>query len=64
MLEKSREEKKEGKKDDNDYRERIRQKKVQAGSIEELIEKINEVDWSKVKSEELPQNGSRFECSI
>lgn len=37
---------------------------IQADSIEELVEKIREVDWENVKFERVPENGSRFNYSI
>lgn len=37
---------------------------VQADSMEELIEKITEVDWDTVKSEKMPESGGRFDFSI
>lgn len=37
--------------------------KVSASSIEELLKKIREVDWSEVKAER-PETGSRFNCAI
>lgn len=37
---------------------------VQANSMEELIEKIAEVDWNTVKSEKLPESGGKFDFSI
>lgn len=37
---------------------------VKASSIEELLEKIKEVDWSKVKEEPVKTAGGRFDYSI
>lgn len=37
---------------------------VQANSIDELLKKINAVDWDAVKSEQMPANGGRFDYSI
>ena len=37
---------------------------VKAGSIEELLEKIQNVDWDKVRDEETTGTGSRFDFSI
>jgi len=37
---------------------------VQASSMEELIEKITEVDWNTVKSEKIPESGGKFDFSI
>ncbi len=59
-----------GKKSSDRQRERIekaREEKranVQASSMEELIEKITEVDWDTVKSEKVPESGGRFDFSI
>lgn len=38
--------------------------RVQADTIEELLEKINAVDWNQIKKEEVPESGSRFDFSI
>ncbi len=37
---------------------------VQAGSMEELLEKIRSVDWDSVKAENRPQSGGRFDFTI
>lgn len=37
---------------------------VQAGSMEELLEKIRGVDWDSVKAENRPQSGGRFDFTI
>lgn len=37
---------------------------VQADSMEELLEKIAEVDWNTVKTEKVPENGGKFDFSI
>ncbi len=37
---------------------------VQAGRMEELIEKITEVDWDTVKSEKMLESGAKFDFSI
>ena len=37
---------------------------VQADSMEELLEKIAAVDWNSVKSEKMPESGSKFDFSI
>lgn len=44
--------------------ERTQKTRVQAGSIEELLEKINAVDWSQIKSEEKAAAGSKFDFSV
>lgn len=73
-IEKSRSEKKEEKADaekaaeekaaDKALQERRKRTRVQADSIEELLEKINNVDWDDVKTEDYAQPGSRFDFSI
>lgn len=68
-IEKAREEKKESKKETEKdemppVHERYKKTKVQAGSVEELLEKIKDVDWNEVKEEELFKTGSRFDLSI
>ena len=37
---------------------------IQAGSMEELLEKIRSVDWNSVKAENRPQSGGRFDFTI
>lgn len=37
---------------------------VQADSIEELLEKMDAVDWDKVKGKQASENGRRFDYSI
>lgn len=37
---------------------------IQAGSMEELLEKIRSVDWGSVKAENRPQSGGRFDYTI
>lgn len=44
--------------------ERTQKTRVQAGSIEELLEKIKSVDWDQIKSEEKATSGSRFDFSV
>lgn len=44
--------------------EKTQRTRVQADSIEELIEKINAVDWSQVKAEDKPEEGGRFDFSV
>ena len=73
-IEKSRSEKKEEKADaekaaeekaaDKALQERRKRTRLQADSIEELLEKINNVDWDDVKTEDYAQPGSRFDFSI
>lgn len=44
--------------------ERTQKTRVQASSIEELLEKINAVDWTQIKSEEKAASGSKFDFSV
>lgn len=44
--------------------EKAKTTRVQADSVDELLEKINAVDWSQVKEEEKPVTGGRFDFSI
>ena len=44
--------------------ERTKKTRVQANSVEELIEKIKGVDWDQIKSEEKAMTGGRFDFSI
>lgn len=44
--------------------ERTKKTRVQADSVEELLEKIKGVDWDQVKSEEKAMTGGRFDFSI
>jgi len=43
---------------------RTKKTRVEAGSVEELLEKIKAVDWDQIKSEEKPVTGGRFDFSI
>ncbi|MCH5343754.1 MAG: hypothetical protein J1E64_06915 [Acetatifactor sp.] len=38
--------------------------RVQADSMEELLEKIRSVDWDNIKATELPERGGRFDLTI
>ena len=44
--------------------ERTKKTRVQADSVEELLEKIKNVDWDQIKSEEKAMTGGRFDFSI
>ena len=44
--------------------EKKKKTKVQASSIEELLEKIKNVDWSKVKEDRETEIGSKFDLVI
>lgn len=37
---------------------------VKADSVEELMEKIKNVDWDKISQEEVPNRGGRFDFSV
>lgn len=37
---------------------------VQADSMEELLEKIRDIDWDFVKADNRPQNGGRFDFTV
>lgn len=74
-IEKSRESKKEErteqekkaqeqKNQDITAQERTKKTRVQADSVEELLEKIKNVDWDQIKSEEKAVTGGRFDFSI
>lgn len=38
--------------------------RVQASSVEELLEKIKNVDWSKIQADQVQTKGSRFDYSV
>lgn len=38
--------------------------RVEAGTVEELLEKIKAVDWEQVKGEEVKESGSRFDFTL
>ena len=44
--------------------EKTKKTRVQADSIEELLKKIKNVDWSKIKEENPKESGNRFDFSI
>lgn len=44
--------------------DKTKKTRVEAGSIEELLEKIKAVDWEQVKGEEIPESGSRFDFTV
>lgn len=43
---------------------RTKKTRVQADSVEELLEKISNVDWDQIKSEEKQVTGGKFDFSI
>lgn len=59
-IEKAREDKKE----DKAKQDSVKRTKVQADSVEELLEKIKNVDWTKIKSEDAKESGSRIDYSV
>ena len=72
-IEKAREEKRAAKKEqgkerlENRYLREdtgVKRTVIQAGSMEELLEKIRSVDWDSVKAENRPQSGGRFDFTI
>ena len=64
--ERAEQEKKAQEQKDQDIAAQGRTKKtlVQAGSVEELLEKIKNVDWNQIRSEEKPVTGGKFDFSI
>ncbi|MDE5597587.1 MAG: hypothetical protein K2J04_07125, partial [Lachnospiraceae bacterium] len=44
--------------------ERSKKTRVEADSVEELLDKIKAVDWDQVKPEVKPVSGSRFDFTI
>lgn len=44
--------------------ERTKSTRVEADSVEELLDKIKAVDWNQVKTETKPVSGSRFDFTI
>lgn len=42
----------------------VKRTQIEAGSIEELLEKIRTVDWDAVKEEKPVASGGRFDCTI
>lgn len=44
--------------------ERTKRTRVEADSVEELLDKIKAVDWNQVKAEEKPVTGSKFDFTI
>lgn len=44
--------------------ERIKRTRVEADSVEELLDKIKAVDWNQVKAEEKQVTGSKFDFTI
>lgn len=44
--------------------ERTKKTRVEADSVDELLEKIKSVDWDQIKSEGIPTTGGKFDFSI
>lgn len=69
-IEKAKEEKKDEKSEKTERREDrflsegIKKTKVQAASVEDLLEKIKNVDWDPIKGEEVKGRESRFDYSV
>lgn len=64
-IEESRAKKKEeAAKADNPFMHRHKHTKVQSDTVEGLLEAIKNVDWDKVKEEEIPERGGRFDFSM
>lgn len=64
-IEKAREEKRAGKELQNYVKSTdAKRTVVQADSIEELIKKISSVNWDKIKTEQPPEYGRKFDYSI
>lgn len=70
FIERTRENKKEErtaqakKAEENAAKGRTKRTRVEADSVEELLEKIKAVDWEQVKAEEKPVTGGRFDFTI
>lgn len=63
-IEKNRENQKEEKAKESKELEEKKRTRVTADSVEELLKKIQNVDWNQVKSENVSTVGSRFDFSI
>ena len=55
---------KENKKAEKTEQERTKKAKVRAESLEELLEKIKNIDWDAIKEEEKATTGNKFDYSI
>lgn len=44
--------------------DKTKKARVEAGSVEELLEKIKAVDWEQIKQEEIPESGTKFDFSV
>ncbi len=63
-IEQSRENRKEEKAKEAKKLEEKQRTRVSADSVEELMEKIRNVDWDQIKPEQVPTSGSHFDYSI
>lgn len=69
-IEKTKEEKKDSQKTEKAdkaaeaYKEKPKHVRVYADSISELVDKIKNIDWYKVKAEEAKEQGSRLDFSV
>ena len=59
-IEKNREEKREG----NASSDNVKRTRVYADSPEELLKKIRQIDWSKIKEEKAAENSRKFDFSV
>lgn len=58
------EKKREEKRAEGSSKDSVKRTRVSASSTEELLKKINQVDWSKIKEEKADGNTRRFDYSI
>lgn len=63
-IEKARENRKEEKANAEKVAEKSKRTRVSADSVEGLLEKIRNIDWSQIKEEKVATSGSRFDFSI
>lgn len=58
------EKKREEKREEKSSADSVKRTRVSASSTDELLKKINQVDWSKIKEEKADENIRRFDYSI
>lgn len=58
------EKKREEKREEKSSADSVKRTRVSASSTDELLKKINQVDWSKIKEEKAQENIRRFDYSI
>lgn len=58
------EKKREEKREEKSSADSVKRTRVSASSTDELLKKINQVDWSKIKEEKAEENIRRFDYSI